>query len=253
MQQILEMFISLGLPSAVIAMVLIALLFKRDHPPISAWAGWSAIGLVAVIGIAQLVAIVRGKIDIEIDPAAVFAFDKQGRPVDLEVTVKRAGTTLETTTIGKIDDSEYADRNLTLNAQDEWLSVIFHDQQVGRLTREKLGDVGWHPASDCSGPDAGEPQFWSTNRVHVGQEHKLGKTRYGILKLVAKRFTGDGKAVVTLDLEGGKEPLPKQLEIANKGLGVQSFSEVPEFYVAVREADFTVDPPWAAFSVFSLQ
>ncbi|MGH8678192.1 MAG: hypothetical protein ACREUQ_07575, partial [Burkholderiales bacterium] len=133
------------------------------------------------------------------------------------------------------------------------LSVKFEDQPIGQLNRERLLDVGWRPATECDDAEAGDPKFWSTHRVYLGREHNLGKTRYGVLKLNAKRFTGEGKAVVTLSLEGHEAPLPKDVAIANKGLGVQSFADVPEFYIAVREADFTVDPPWAAFSVFSIQ
>jgi hypothetical protein len=253
MSQILETLVSLGLPSAVVAMVLIALIFKRDHAQVSMWAGWSAIGLVGVMGVAQLVEVSRGEISVDVTPGNVYAFDMSGQPVALEVAVTRAGSTIETFTVDKIPEGQYSSRRLSLGTGDDGLSVRFQERKIGRLTSGQLSDAGWRSATDCDNRDEGQPKFWATNRVHVGQSHKLGRTPYGMLKLVAKRFTGDGKAVVTLHLEGHQEPLPQQLEIANKGLGVQSFAEVPEFYIAVREADFTVDPPWAAFSVFSRQ
>ncbi len=253
MQKALELLVSLGLPSATIAMVLIALLFKRDHSKIAAWAGWAAVGLVAVIGIGQLVQIWRGDVTIEMSPNDAVALDNSGRPVELEITVRRAGRILETITLKTIADDRYETRSLAVTGNEDRLSVLYENQPIGVLRRERLTDVGWRPAAECGSPGAGDPRFWSTHRVFVGREHNLGTTRYGILRLQAKRFTQDGKAVVALSLEGHDAPIPKDVPIANKGLGIQSFANVPDFYIAVREADFTVDPPWAAFSVFSIQ
>lgn len=253
MEHTLDILVSLGLPSAIVAMVLIALIFKRDHAKISTSAGWSAIGLVGILGIGQVVEIWRGQVSIDIAPSNVYAFDDIGHPVEVAITAERAGSTLESVTIKEIPDSQYADRSLALGPGDDGLTVMYHDQPIGKLNRRRLVDVGWQPGAECNNGDAGDPKFWSTHRVYVGRPHHLGNTRYGALKLIAKSFTGDGKAVVTLGLEGHESPIPNALAIANKGLGIQSFSAVPEFYIAVREADFTVDPPWAAFNVFSIQ
>ncbi|MGH8678398.1 MAG: hypothetical protein ACREUQ_08630, partial [Burkholderiales bacterium] len=149
MQKALELLISLGLPSAIVAMVMIALVFKRDHPKIAAWAGWAAIGLVGVIGIGQLVAIWRGNVSVDLAPKDVFAFNAAGHPIELEITVKRAGSTLQTAKIDKIPDSSYAARHLTLGRGDDGLAVMFEDQPIGRLNRERLIDVGWRPATEC--------------------------------------------------------------------------------------------------------
>ena len=252
MQKALELLVSVGLPTAVVAMVLIALVFKKDHSRIATWAGWAAVALVAVFGIGQLVEIWRGKVQVEVVPKDASGFDSAGRPVDLEVRVRRGGRDLDSVTIPGMSQSLYEQRSLSAARSDSGLAVVFQQQPIGVLRRERLLDVGWHPATECGGAEIGDPKFWFTHRVYAGREHSLGATRYGMLKLRAIRFTQDGKAIVSLRLEGHETPIPMEIAIANKGLGIQSFADVPEFYIAVREADFTVDPPWAAFSVFSI-
>ena len=70
--------------------------------------------MVGVMGIGQLIEFWRGKVDIELAPKNVYAFDDAGRPVQVEITVGRAGSTLETVTIDMIPESSYSARDLTL-------------------------------------------------------------------------------------------------------------------------------------------
>ena len=221
----LELFTKLGLPSAVAGMVLVALLFKSKHPTEARWAAVTAVILMGVFGAVQLFDYVSGEdIAIKVNPDGVYALSPQG-PSALTVSATQ-GSSTQTMKIAK-------------------------PSQTGFEAR--LRDLGWKPATECATPSESTPRFWSTNRVYVGQTQRLGQTRFGMLKIHAEKYSASGDAAITLILDGHKAPIPNLLEIKNKGLDVQSFEEVPEFYVAVREADFQADPPWAAFSVFSMQ
>lgn len=221
----IELLTQLGLPSAFVGMVLIALIFKQSHPQVSVAAAVMAVVLVGVFGFVQLAEGVSGKdIGIQVSPEGVYAVSADG-PTALSISASR-GKAVQTYAIEKPSKDGFETR---------------------------LHNLGWKLATECATQTETTPHFWSTNRVHAGQTQKLGSSKYGLLKLYAERFTGDGDAVVTLILDGQGAPLPKRIEIRNKGLAVQSFEEIPEFYVAVREADFQASPPWAAFNVFSLQ
>jgi len=212
----------LGLPSAFVGMVLIALIFKKTHHRVSTGAAVMAVCLVGVYGVIQLTeALSGGDIDIEVSPSDAHAFTASG-PVALKISVSRGNSVLKTAAT---------------------------DQPTRENFEDRLRNLGWKPSTECTVPgDARE--FWSTNRVYVGQTQRLGVTERGLLRISAKQFTRTGEAVVTLELADGRLPVPTQLAIKNKGLDVQSFPEVADFVIAVREADFGVDPAWAAFSVF---
>ena len=248
-----ELLVGLGLPSACVAMVIIAWLFKTEHARISAAAAWVAVGLVAVFGVIQLVDVTRGKVSIDIHPKDAMAFTPAGHPVELEISVSRGSQILEKGRVEALPESRLRARPLALDRADDGLAVTHDGYRIGLLQNQRLRDIGWLPAEDCTGPESAEPRFWHTRRVHAGQTHRLGETRFGILTITAAQFTADGRAVVTLKLAGRNEPIPREVLVENKGLDIQSFAEVPEFYIAVREADFTGDAPWAAFSVFSMQ
>lgn len=222
----LDLLANLGLPSAFVAMVVIALIFRKTHAKVSVAAAVMAVGLVGVFGVTQLVESASGK-DIQIHVSAddVYAL-AAGGPTDLVITASRGNSAPVQLKLGKPSMERFNDR---------------------------LKDLGWTLASDCAPQATGTPSSWSTNRVFAGQTQRLGLTKYGMLRIRAEHFLKTGEAVVTLILDGHESPIPNRLRIRNKGLGVQSFQEIPEFYVAVREADFKTTPQWAAFNVFGRQ
>ena len=247
----LELLANLGLPSAFVGMVIIALVFKDAHAKVSLWAAGIAVVLVAVYGGTQLIESIRGSdISISFEPSDACAFTTTGDPVNLDISATRGGTVVATKTVQKLAESTYRTRRLAVDCSGTDLNVRYGDCQIGLLASDRLRAVGWRPAEEAMG--SGTPHYWYTNRVHAGQIQRLGETDYGTLRICAKSFTGSGEAVVALQLDGHSEPIPAEIAVMNKGLGVQSFSEIPEFYVAVREADFGASPPWAAFSVFAL-
>ena len=219
-----ELLAKLGLPSAFVGMVLIAVIFKSTHRRVSAWAAVVAVCLVGVYGVIQLAeALSGGDIDITVSPIDAHAFTDSGR-VALVISVSRNGSILKTAKIDQPSKANFENR---------------------------LRNLGYYKSSaECTVPAGGTPAFWSTNRIYAGQTQRLGPTEYGLLRINAKQFTGTGETVVALELADRGQPVPQQVAIRNKGLEVQSFSEAADFFIAVREADFTADPAWAAFVVF---
>jgi len=220
----LELLTKLGLPSALVGMVLIAVVFKRSHVRISAAAAGMAVFLVFVVGVIQLVHTVTDRdIEIALAPHEFYALTATG-PETLKIAVVRGQDSVRTSTIARVSDTNF----------EQILSDLgFKRPETIPLKRDTL------------------PHYWSTNRVYAGQTYRVGETEYGLLRLRATQFTETGDAIVTLELVGRDRPIPEHLEIKNKQLDAQTFTGLPEFWVAVREADFTGPRPWAAFSIFT--
>lgn len=219
----IEQLASLGLPSAFVGMVLIALIFKPTHQKVSTVAAIMAVFLVGVYSFIQLSEAWSGEdLTISVLPDGAQAFDSTG-PIALDIAVSRGDTSLTAISIAQPSADNFDN---------------------------SLRNLGWKPAVECLAPTR-LPSFWSTNRVHAGQTQRVGQTDFGLLRIGAQQFTDKGEAVVALELLGSDLPVPDQLAIKNKGIGVQSFQGLPEFFVAVREADFQATPPWAAFTIFT--
>jgi hypothetical protein len=218
------LFAQLGLPSAFVGMVLIAVIFKKTHQRVSAGAAVMAVCLVGVYGVIQLTDALSGRdIDIEVSPPEPYVFNGSG-PVALEVSVRRGKEILKTKKIDPLSDDNFGN---------------------------KLRVLGWSkPSAEGTMQESSTPQFWSTNRVYPQRPETLGVTGIGKLMIRAIRFSEAGEAVVTLELADKSQPQPPQLTIKNKGLDVQSFQGKGDFYIAVTGADFTANSKWATFSVF---
>lgn len=250
---LLQVLISMGLPAAIVGMVIVALVFRREHPTVSRWAAFAAVGLFSALGIIEVVDRATARdLTITITPSDAAGSSQAGLPTEIEVSVNRGSTSLKKQPIRAVPAEAYRSRPLTVAQGGRGLAVMYENLQIGTLDRARLNDAGWRLAEEC-GTSGGQPRFWHTGRIYAGQNPRLGDSFYGKLRLRALRFAGDGQAVVTLTLEGRDPPMPLEIPIKNKGLGVQSFSEVADFYIAVREADFTTTQPWASFSVFSAQ
>lgn len=253
MNGLLNLLVGLGLPSAIVAMVLIALVFRRDHKKLSVVAAAVAVALGTLLGVIQLADYVRGDLEIQTSPADATAVMADGKPIDFDISVLRGGRVVKTQQIPQRAVTELEQRALGLDHLDSAFRVSYAGSPLGRIGDDRVRDLGWRPVAECRETEAGAPQFWSTYRVYVGREHRLGQTADGVLRLQAKRFTADGHAVLTLRLDGHDAPDPPEVSIPNKGLSTQTFPGVGDFYIAVREADFTGPQPWAAFSVFAIQ
>ncbi len=246
---VIKVLISLGLPTAIIAMAAISFLFKDKFEKLARAALIIAISLAALLGVYQLIALVTGKdVSIAATPKNFSAITEMGRMAPAKVTVFKGDKQLVSKTFAAFDSAEFATRPLTLEFYDSTrFSVMSGPYVQGSLNHQVLRDNGWRPATQVVAP--GEtPRYWFTHKVYVGQEIELGDT--GDSGVLGIRFLAikDNKAVVRLNLQGHGRPVPRSVGIPNKGLGSQDFEGLPTFYIAVREANFA--EKWAAFSVF---
>jgi hypothetical protein len=216
----LELLARIGLPSAIVGMVLIAVVFFRTHGKVSTAAAIAAVCVAAAFSVIQLSA--AGEYDVRISPPDVQGVGSQGRTT-VFMYVSRGGDLVKTDSIPEPTPTALTDR---------------------------LHSLGWFRRAELpSAPE--QPIFWPTNRAFLGQTLVLGQTEYGALSIHVVQFTTGDSAIVTLQLAGYGRPRPERLTIRNKQLGVQTFEGTKDFFVAVREADMTGSNPWAAFSVFT--
>lgn len=246
-----EMFVNLGLPSGFVAMVLIALIFRKAHPTTGKWAARLAILLgMSLAGFEFWEIFLGTDADLKLMPQNVRAFTYSGRPTDLDISIVRKSKSVKTIKIEKVSETVFQSRSLAVKSDVASFRVEHQGYQIGILNHRHLRDVGWLPSEECPNVKTSKAGHWYTNRVHVGQSSRLGMTPYGVLTIRATKFTADGDAVVSLSLLGHSDPIPNELKIRNKAVDVQSFPGLPVFYIAVREANFQTGNPWVAFTVF---
>lgn len=251
----LELLANLGLPSAIVAMVLIAYLFRSEFSKLSKVAIIISIFLASVFGVVQLIMFTIGEdVQIVLAPEQIYAITPKGSPTDLRISALRGGKELQSKEILAPDARSYQTRLLSLALFEESnrFAVKYNGNQLGLLNFQMLRDKGWRPAYDPGANADGEPRFWYTYKIFPGQDPvALGDTENGRLTIKLHQITN--KVEVSLNLEGHKKPIPERLYLANKAVGMQDFEGLPTYYVVVREADFGGDKPWAAFSVFTVQ
>ncbi|MBN1480299.1 hypothetical protein EH223_20125 [candidate division KSB1 bacterium] len=245
----IELLAKLGLPSAIVAMVIISYIFKDKFEKLTKISLGIAIGLAALFGIIQIVAWTSGKdVALKYSPTEFYALSRAGEPVELNVFVKKSGNTIKADTIASIDPESFENRIIVLDSTTgEKFALLYEGHQQGTLSYEELRSNGWRQAFDL-GPGDQQANYWFTHKVYVGDPAPLGKTSdAGDLEIRLKAIR-DNQAIVTLALKGGGRPKPPEVGIENKKIGIQDFSGIPTFYIAVREANFKEQ--WAAFSVF---
>ncbi len=249
--ELLQFLAELGLPSAIVGMVTIAWLFRKQSPIWANVAVGISIFLAAIFGIIQIVVLFTGSdIKITTTPKNVYAITPRGKPTDLMIQIKRQGSLLDSMMLRKPSVNSYEDRMLSLslitNKQSRKFAATYEGNQLGVINFQMLRNKGWHSSTEIGG---GNPLSWSTYRVYIGQEVTLGETEHGQLKIILHKVSD--KAVVSLKIEGKEEPIPKSVSVPNKGVDSQDFPDLPTYYIVVREADFKKG--WAAFNVFTIR
>lgn len=248
--ELLEIFSNIGLPSAIVGGVIIALIFRQSHPKISTASVIGSIFLIFTLGLVQLFAeLSEQHVSIQLSPQQAYAFTADGRPTTLDISVNRNGKVAAHRVLQSFPVEELNQRTLSISSATEDFAVKYQGNTLGILSQDALRKLNWEPQNNAGS----DPRFWYTNRVFVGQTLTLGNSKYGILKIRTYRFNAEGEAEVSLVLEGYANPIPKRIRVKNKQLAVQTFAGLPEFYIAVREADFKAEEPWAAFNIFSIQ
>lgn len=248
--EILKLLASLGLPSAIVAMAIIAYLFKDKYDKISKASLVVAISLAGLLGVYQLVALIVGKdVIVSAKPENFSAINSEGRISPAEIRVLKGDNVVKKKTFAAFDSLSIANRSLTLNyADSSRFRVMSGAFAQGVLNYQVLRDNGWRPGSEVQ-RGSQTPRYWFTHKVFVGgDEVMLGDTGdAGTLSLKFFAIKND-RAQVRLILKGQSKPTPRSVGILNKGVEAQDFEGLPTFYIAVREANFS--EKWAAFSIF---
>jgi len=246
---ILKLLVSLGLPTAIIAMAAIAYLFKDKFEKISKAALIIAVSLAALLGVYQLVSLITGKdISVSATPKNFSAMTLAGRIQPANLTVYKGNNSVANKTYAAIDSIGFSARPLTLAYHDSnRFTVTYGAFGQGVLNYQTLRDNGWRPSTEVVAA-AETPRYWFTHKVFVGQEIELGDS--GDSGILSIKFLSikDHRAQIRLSLKGHSRPKPRSVGILNKGLEAQDFEGLPTFYIAVREANFGEN--WAAFSIF---
>jgi hypothetical protein len=123
---------------------------------------------------------------------------------------------------------------------------------VGSLPESSLAAVV-PPAESRSDVERSEapPELFLTPKVVVGGSFSLGSVpQAGPVSVQFVRLDELGRAIVRVDGSGLGPARPATLELTNKSVRTQSFGSI-DFDVAIREASFVADPPWAAFAVIT--
>ena len=248
--ELLQLLAKLGLPSAIVAMVIITVIFHKRFPKLSVIAGAISIFLATTLGIIQIGLYVTGSdIVIMTEPKKVYAITSKGKPTDLTIQIMREGNLLDSLILEKPNQNSYEGRLLSLflteNKRDEKFAVKYEGNQLGVINFQALRNSGWHPSAETR--ESRDPLFWYTYKVFIGQKQFLGESEYGRLSIKLHKVSD--KAEVGLQLEGHDDPIPNRISISSKGVGKQDFPGLPTFYIAVREANFKEG--WAAFSIFT--
>ena len=247
---VLNLLVSLGLPSAIIAMAAMAYLFKEKYENISKASLIIAISLAALLGVYQLVGLIFGRdVSIKTNPGNFSALTINDRVQPAVISVYKGSKVIKKDTFLASDSAQVAARPLKLSYFDSSrFSVLAGQYAQGLLSFQILRDNGWRPATTFGDRSGETPRYWFTHKVFVGNEIELGDTGdSGVLSLKFLAIK-DNRAQVRLSLQGQSKPTPRSVGILNKGLEPQDFEGLPTFYIAVREANFSKN--WAAFSVF---
>lgn len=244
----------LGVPSAIIALVAIAI-FLKTHSLISKLAASSAVLLAIALGAAQLGPSILEffrPIRIETEPELWHGLTPAGRPTDVLVKAIRGEELIkDEVEYASFDRKNFARRKLRLSAfpgDHSQYAAHYNDTVIGRVQSSELRHVGWMPKYDAGANNT----IWSTKRVYVGDVILLGRSALGNLELRILRYAADGTAHVALRLNE-RAARPEIVKIKNKSFEIQTFLGIHEHLIIVLEADFTVEEPWAKFAVIGPQ
>lgn len=250
----LKVLTSLGLPTAIIALAVLAWAFRKAQP----WFTKIALGLLLVL-VAPLGAIELYQrlnppdLDLSVTPERWYAFNNEGEPVDVHIEITGARADISKDFQGQNVFREGL--RLTRNPEGTGYAVQFGgDLLLGPVSTSSVRSAGLVPVEEASGQVGStfQPQkIWQTGRVYLHQAPvDLGDSSYGRLSLDVFGYHGNGTASISLDLPGGGSFGPDTLFIANKQVEMQTLGGREEFLILVREANFQLGASsWAAFTV----
>lgn len=254
MSEYIALLNGLGVPAAIGAALIITISLKKTHPKASGVG--AIITLTAVAAFASIDLFPKGRDAfwtaprIETKPEEFFASSADGNPVAASIGVYRGGTLLVEKKIVPISNDRLLARPLHLQRRADEFVALNQTVPVGVISDDSIRAAGL--VQCCIGGE-NQSKVLHTRRVYPGDTIQLDNSSHGSLKLRFERIGRKGGAVVTLISDALGEPRPREITVENKGNDSQIFQGVHEFLVAVREADFTREHPWAAFTVVAIQ
>lgn len=251
---ILKILTSLGLPTAIVALALLAWLFRKIQPWFTTVALILFLVLVAPLGAIELYQRLNPPdLDLKITPERWYAFNREGEPVDVHAEIVGARANIARDFHG--ENIFHDGLRLARNSEGSGYTIQFgNNTLLGPVSTSSIHSAGLVSADEVpsSNNSPFQPQkVWQTGRVYLQQSPViLGESTYGTLSLNVFGYHGDGTASVSLDFPAGGTFAPDTVKIANKGLDTQTLGGHEEFLILVREADFRGGASsWAAFTV----
>lgn len=252
MVQYLDLLKGLGVPAAIIAAMTIAICFRKINPRAS-----RAAAIITLAGVAAFVSIdlyprARDAFwavpRIETSPSEFFAFSADGEPVKASIAAYRGDTLLIAKTIVPISLNRVLAKQLHLKRKEDGFVALNGTVPVGVVSDDSIRAAGLVPFSG----GRHQSEVLHTRRVYRGQTIEFRNTSHGSLKIRFLRIGSNGGAVVTLISDALGKPRPSEITVKNKALDSQIFQGIHEFLIVVREADFTKESVWAAFTVVDI-
>ncbi len=229
------------------------------HPPLamgfSAIVGLFALGYLFFSVIPQIIATAEPLADVASPPFEATARD--ARPNDMAVQIYRGAELLGECALGgsspaptRSSEPLRVERAPDAKGFQVWAGATL----LGDLPETALAGLEPVPAPAAEIParkDSAPPQFFLTGKVPLGGTAWLGQLPpAGPVSVQFVRLNASGLAVVKVNAPELGPADPPTLELNNKAALTQSFERM-HFDVAIREASFIADPPWASFAVMA--
>ena len=250
-----------AVPLLIVALILLVVASWRVvHPPL-------ALALTAVVGVCAVAYLFFSVIprflaatdSLDVAAAPFEATARDARPNDMAIQLYRGSRLLGECALADPDAAPAPIRSaeplrIERGANGSGYQVWSGATLVGDLPESSLAalDLG-RSAESAPGPARSPepPQFFLTGKVAVGDSFSLGRlSPAGAVTVQFVRLNERGLAVVKVDAPDLGPADPPTLELNNKSALTQSFERM-HFDVAIREASFIADPPWAAFAVMA--
>ncbi len=253
-----------AVPLLLVTLILLAIASWRVvHPPLA----FGFTGLVCTVAVLYLIFSVIPRLAAEPDPttdvaAGPFGAVARAASGDMSIQLYRGTQLVGECALGgpdappaRVSDPLRLERTPSGELQVWSGSTLLGDLPRSSLAALDLGRPAPAPAAveppPAPRPSSEPPRFFLTGKVPVGSTAWLGQMPpAGPVSVEFVRLNERGLAVVKVNAPELGPADPPTLELNNKAALTQSFQRML-FDVAIREASFIADPPWASFAVMA--